>query len=61
MENKIYGNPLLNNITRIDRTKVQEVIVTECIKGAGTPQDPIIAYQQYWTREGVFIGEITRY
>lgn len=60
MKNVAYGNLLLNNIVRIDRTRVEEVIVTECIKGEGTSQDPVIAYKQYWTREGIFIGEIPK-
>ncbi len=60
MKKNIYGNPLLNDIRRIDTVRPQEVLVVECIKGEGTDVEPIIAYLQFWTREGVFIGEIPK-
>ncbi len=53
----IYGNPLLNDIRRIDWVIPEEVIVVRCLKGEGTDEDPTKVFYQYWTRAGKFIGE----
>lgn len=54
----IYGNPLLNDIHRIEWVIPEEVIVVKCLKGEGTNEDPIRTFCHYWTRNGKFIGEI---
>lgn len=42
---------------RIDSVRVVELICVELVRGFGTPDDPIRAVRQWWTKDGRKVAE----
>ena len=49
-------NPI--SVKQIDAVAAVQVLATNVTKGEGTAEDPLVAYTQFWTTNGIFIGEI---
>lgn len=51
-ENKTAARP-----RGTDSAKVIQVIITESLEGAGTPEDPCRTQYRIWSLEGILIAE----
>lgn len=52
-------NPI--SVKQIDAAAKVEVIAVNVTKGEGTTENPLVAYTQFWTTNGIIIGEIPTY